>query len=70
MTWQLGLSFHFLPIVWSMGMKCVRCIWPRTGWQQEPQLHNRFLVNPFMYPFWHAALCAALPFPRQAKRAV
>lgn len=55
MTWLLGLSFPFLPVAWSGGVKCVRGTWCRTGWQQQLQLHNRALVNPVLHQFWHGA---------------
>lgn len=42
---------HFLPIVPSVGMTWVKISWSRTGWQQELQLHNTFLVNCFVHLF-------------------
>lgn len=60
-TWLLSLSFPFLPVVWPRGVKCGRYTWSRTGWQQQLQLHNRALVNPFVYQFWHGAQNLLLP---------
>lgn len=67
--WPAGAFFSLLTYGWWMGIKNVGCSWSRSGWQQEPQLHNRFLVNPFAITFG-MCLCAVLPLPGQAKRAV